>query len=104
MENWTEKFDKQFIEIDEDGKEWMTISSHSRDLIKEHRDFISELLEEERNKWQLKNAGLYRQLFGESGVYHSKKTFNSKELWEIFNDYAPLFTPEQLEDIKKTLK
>lgn len=61
---------------------------------------IREKLKEEREKWQLKNVGLYRQLFGE---IRDDKTFTAKALWNMFNDYKPLFTEEQKKELKDNL-
>lgn len=55
---------------------------------------------EEQEKWRLKNAGLYRQLFAEM---NPERTFTAKELWKIFDDYAPLFTEEQKEELRDNL-
>ena len=55
---------------------------------------------DEREKWRLKNAGLYRQLFGEM---NDERTFTAKELWKIFDDYTPLFTEEQKKELKDNL-
>lgn len=52
----------------------------------------------EREKWRLKNAGLYRQLFGEN-----KGVYTSKELWKIFDSYYPLFTEDQKKELKDNL-
>jgi len=58
-------------------------------------------LEDGIEEMRLKNAGLYRQLFGEVG---EDTLFTAKQLHDIFDKICPLFTPEQLEDIKKQLK
>ena len=51
-------------------------------------------------KQKLKNAGLYRQLFGEMTP---DKTFTVRELRDIFDGYSPLFTQEQKVELKEYL-
>ena len=76
-------------ELEETLVRWVTSSPGEPELIEVMKNFIREKLKEEREKWRLKNAGLYRQLFGEM---NDEKTFTAKELWKMFNDYSPLFT------------
>ncbi len=106
-------------ELEETLDRWVTSSPGGPDLIEIMKNFIREKLKEEREKaeefymnqpanehdnlireaerekWRLKNAGLYRQLFGEEN-----RTYTSKELWEILDSYAPLFTEEQKKELK----
>jgi len=47
------------------------------------------------------NLGYIRQYFGE---LDKNKTFTAGKLWEIFNTFAPLMTPEQEQEIIAELK
>ena len=96
---WKEDFEELFgeggdqilLNYDTDGKEIV-------------KSFISKAIasakEEEREKWRLKNAGLYRQLFAEMDP---ERTFTAKEIWKMFAGYAPLFTGEQKKELKDNL-
>lgn len=74
--------------------------------LKEEREILAGAIEmskqgwidEGRNEMRLKNAGLYRQLFGETN-----NIYTSKDLWEIFDNYQPLFTEEQKKELKDNL-
>ena len=91
--NWREEFDEKFGVF--------STNVNKRPLTsKAIESFIENLLEQERRRLTIKNAGLYRQLFGEMS---SDKTFTAKEVWEIMNSYQPLFTREQEEEIKSII-
>jgi len=92
----TYKSSQSYLRGFEDGKR-ETEDFYMNQTANEHDNLIRE---EERNKWKLKNAGLYRQLFGE---LRRGEVYTTEHIWEILNGYCPLFTPEQLEDIKKVV-
>ena len=58
---------------------------------------LSQCEEEVRREMTLKNAGLYRQLFGEM---NEDKVFTSREVWEILDGYAPFIDDEMKEQLK----
>ena len=63
--------------------------------------FIQKLLQDERDKWQLKNAGFYRQLFGEM---EKGEKFTAEELWKIFDGYSPLDPKGLLKNIASHIR
>ena len=90
----------EFFERFGANKIWVTPSRDNVETIFEIENFLREKLKEEQEKWRLKNAGLYRQLFGEM---NDERTFTAKELWKIFDDYTPLFTEEQKKELREII-
>lgn len=105
--DWLKEFDKELSgdvdwTIGAAHEEYCVTSDNCNCLTLYDRlnDLIRKKLKEEQEKWRLKNAGLYRQLFAEM---NDSKTFTAKELWKIFDDYTPLFTEEQKKELKDNL-
>lgn len=76
---------------------------HEEEMVLFRKHEIADLArarKEEREKWQLKNAGLYRQLFAEM---NPDKYITPKEVWEILDSYTPLFTEYQKKELKDNL-
>ena len=77
------------------------LNTFSEETRKEIEVLIEEARQEGREEMRLKNAGLYRQLFGEMS---DSRVFSAKEVWEILDWYAPLFTEETKKQLSNYFK